>query len=332
MAKTVISAFEEFMKDFVNLDPDIVSEARKSRDNLLDNISEFEGKEDFFSLYSGFNFHFGSFARKTKCRELNDIDLMIGISADGATYNSHDYWDDVRIYANPNIDIQKECMNDDGTLNSTKVTNKFKKQLENVREYSRSEIKKNGQAVVLNLISKEWSFDIVPCFHTVPEQDGRSYWLIPNGEGNWTKTDPQKDKDCITNANQNKDGRLLELIRLFKKWNKVKNAKTIPSYLLETLIVNYANSKSQLDEYIDWRFKDALKYISDNIMNEVQDMKEIQGNINNLSLENRSDIREKAMNDYNKACEAIEVESEGNQEKAIKIWGEIFGKDFPIYG
>lgn len=332
MAKTVISAFEEFMKDFVNLDPDIVSEARKSRDNLLDNIEEFKYKEDFFNLCNEFNFHFGSFARKTKCRELNDIDLMIGISADGATYNPSDFWNDMKIKASYYNNAQKECMNDDGTLNSTKVTNKFKKQLENVREYSRSEIKKNGQAVVLNLISKEWSFDIVPCFHTVPEQNGRSYWLIPNGEGNWIKTDPQKDKDCITNANKNKNGLLLELIRLFKKWNKVKNAITIPSYLLETIIVNYANSKSELDRYIDYRFKDALKYISDNIMNEVQDMKEIQGDINYLSLENRIAIRDKAITDYNKACEAIEAENEGNQEKAIKIWGEIFGKDFPIYG
>lgn len=80
MATTVNSAFSEFMKDIVNLDPDIVSAARASRDNLLENIAEFDNQTDFFDLYDGFNVHFGSFARKTKCRELDDIDLMIGIA------------------------------------------------------------------------------------------------------------------------------------------------------------------------------------------------------------------------------------------------------------
>ena len=41
MAKTVNEAFAEFIRDVVNLDPDTVTEARQSRDNLLDNIKEF---------------------------------------------------------------------------------------------------------------------------------------------------------------------------------------------------------------------------------------------------------------------------------------------------
>lgn len=35
MATTVDNAFAEFMKDTVNLDPDVTSTARKSRDNLI---------------------------------------------------------------------------------------------------------------------------------------------------------------------------------------------------------------------------------------------------------------------------------------------------------
>lgn len=45
MATTVNAAFEEFMKDIINLDPNIVSAARISRDNLLNNIAEFDEKE-----------------------------------------------------------------------------------------------------------------------------------------------------------------------------------------------------------------------------------------------------------------------------------------------
>ena len=99
MATTVNNAFAEFMRDIVNLDPDVVSEARTSRDNLFDNIAEFDNKDGFFDLCDSFNVHFGSFARKTKCRDLDDVDLMIGIAANGATYYSDDPWDEVRITA-----------------------------------------------------------------------------------------------------------------------------------------------------------------------------------------------------------------------------------------
>lgn len=332
MATNVNSAFNEFMQDVVNLDPDITTEARKSRDNLLLNISEFDDEDGFFDLYKAFNVNFGSFARHTKCRELDDIDLMIGIAANGATYNSNDPWNDVKITASAINTAQKECTRDNGTLNSTQVANKFKKQLENVREYSRSEVRRNGEAVVLNLKSKEWSFDIVPCFRTVIESDERCYYLIPNGNGNWEKTDPMKDKEHVTNTNQSKDGRVLELIRLCKKWNKVKNATTIPHYLLETMLINYCDTQLKLIEYIDLCFKDALKYIADHIVYPVYDMKGIQGNINTLSLIDQYTLQSKAQSDYDKACEASNAElQEKNQKKAINKWREILGGDFPIY-
>ena len=42
------------MKDIVNLDPDVVSKARESRDNLLENIAEFD-EDGFFDLYEEYN-------------------------------------------------------------------------------------------------------------------------------------------------------------------------------------------------------------------------------------------------------------------------------------
>lgn len=332
MAITVNIAFSEFMSNTVNLDADVVSNARKSRDNLLANIAEFSSKDGFFNLYDGFNVHYGSFARKTKCRELDDIDLMIGIAANGATYNSSDPWDNVRITANTNDTAQKSCVREDGTLNSTKVVNKFKKTLEGVREYTRSNIHRNGEAVVLNLKSKEWAFDIVPCFQTVVESNGRAYYLIPNGKGNWKKTDPLRDKAHVTTTNQAKNGRLLELIRLVKRWNKTRNANSISSYLLETMIVYYADSVAELDPRIDLRFKKALKYIADNIFASVPDMKDIQGNINTLTFSSQFSVALKAQNDYDKACKAWEYEKVKDYKNAIKKWGEIFGSDFPKYG
>lgn len=69
------------------------------------------------------------------------------------------------------------------------------------------------------------------------------------------------------------------LIRLCKKWNKTKKATTIPSYILETLIINYCENVNKLSERIDVRFKDALLYISQNISKQINDMKGISDSI-----------------------------------------------------
>lgn len=332
MATTVISSFNEFLKNSVNLDPKVVSEARKSRDNLLNNISTFSVNEGFFTLWKDINCHFGSFARKTKCRELDDIDLMIGISANGATYNQFSEWNNVKIFSSKDDEAQNQCSNTDGTLNSTKVINLFKKKLKNLNDYSHSELHKNGEAIVLNLVSKSWSFDIVPCFLTKTELDGRSYYLIPNGAGAWKKTDPIKDREYVIKTNQNNNGRVLELIRLAKKWNTVKNVKTMPSYMIETMVINFANSAYTLSDYIDINICNLFKYIADNIINPVNDMKEIQGNINTLDIFDKIAVKDKATSDYEKACHAIKLEQTDNKKLAIKEWGEIFGSDFPEFG
>lgn len=333
MIITTKTAFDFFMKNIVNLDSSTVSNARKSRDNLLEKIQGFSGTDDFFDLCSDFNVHFGSFARKTKCRELDDIDLMIGISANGATYNSFDNWDEVRINANQKEQIQVDCMNDDGTLNSTKVINKFKEKLKSVNDYSRSELHKNGEAVTLTLKSRVWNFDIVPCFYTVKEFNGRSYYLIPNGKGNWKKTDPTIDREYVKQANKNSNGHILELIRLCKKWNTVKNVKTMPSYLLETMIINFIESHKPTDNDIKMLFKKTLDYIAAGIWSPVCDMKKIEGDINTIKSNDRQNICEKARTDFEKVKQAIIYDEILNsQEDAIKIWGEIFGGDFPKYG
>lgn len=331
MAKTVNQAFEEFMRDFVNLDPDVSNAAKISRQNLLDNIDEFDNDDDFFDLHKDFNINFGSFARKTKCRELDDIDLMVGIAANGATYNSSDPWDDIKITASKTDKSQKQCTRDDGTLNSTQVSNKFKKKLESVREYSRSEIRRNGEAIRLNLKSKEWAFDIVPCFYTFPEPDDRSYYLIPNGRGNWKKTAPDVDRKHVTKVNQAKGGQVLELVRICKKWNQVKQVQTLPSYLLETMVINFADSQTELHAHFGVRLIGALNYIATHILTPVDDMKKIQGNINCLDQDTQIAIKNKALDDVQKISQAYWYEAAGNHESAINLWRSIFGKDFPKY-
>ena len=88
MATTVNNAFSEFLRNSVNLDSEQTKTARISRDNLLTNIRSFS-EDDFFSINGTRSLNFGSFARHTKLRPLDDIDLMVCISGSDDRKYSH---------------------------------------------------------------------------------------------------------------------------------------------------------------------------------------------------------------------------------------------------
>ena len=319
MATTVNNAFDEFMKNTVNLDSDKTSMARKSRDNLIDNINEFSGDDDFFSAYEEKNLKFGSFARKTKIRELDDIDLMICLSAEGTRTYSESV-DCIYIIGNDSDKENRLLIDETKYLNSTKVINRFISKLADLNDYSKAEMHKNHEAATLKLKSYTWNFDIVPCFYTTG-----NFYLIPDGNGNWKKTDPRIDNDRTTEINQKHNGKILNLIRLVKYWNKRKVTLTIGSYLLECMILSIYDSKYEKSNWwIDLEFRDVLYELSKAIKKDVDDPKGMQGNLNTFSTEDRQKISTALYNAYSTALEASRYESDGKQKEAINKWGEIF--------
>lgn len=195
MATTAISAFNEFLKDKVNLDPEDTKRARASRDWLVDRIHEFPSKDNSFPLfYQDKDIFFGSFARKTKKRELDDLDIMICLNGKDGCYNEHSDHIEITV-TNMATTLKTLCNDDSNKLNSRKVINKFISMLDKIPQYKNSQMKRNQEAAVLNLNSYTWSFDIVPCFFTTEDLLKRTYYLIPDGNGNWKKTDPRIDRD-----------------------------------------------------------------------------------------------------------------------------------------
>jgi hypothetical protein len=60
MAKTVVAAIDRLLRDSINLDKEVVSVARTSRDWLLGQIKALPAKdEDFPPLYLERNLHYG---------------------------------------------------------------------------------------------------------------------------------------------------------------------------------------------------------------------------------------------------------------------------------
>ena len=93
----------------------------------------------------------------------------------------------------------------------------------------------------------------------------------------------------------------------------------------------YENQDSQTDWWIDLEFRKVLHELSKSILNDVEDPKGFQGNINNFNANDRKKISDALSAAYEKAIDAWEYEREEKQKEAINKWREILGVDFPKY-
>jgi len=332
MAATVTAAFSQFLANTVNLDSDQVARARTSRDWLITHLDRFpDVYDDFPTLYTDVHLHYGSFARRTKIRELDDVDILIGVSALGTTYL--ETRGRIELTVPDGLVLRGLCHDDSNLLNSRRVINRFVKHLGDVPQYQKAEIKRNGAAAVLNLTSYPWSFDIVPAFFTKPEWDGRTYYIIPDGSGHWMKTDPRIDQERVTVINQKHDGNVLNVIRIVKYWNARPTMPSMPSYLIETLVLAFFDAQlSKASAFVDLELPNVFSHIAASVHASVTDPKGIQGDINTLTADERIAIWARARADAAKAARARELERADDHRASIAEWAKVFGAAFPQYG
>ena len=327
MPSTVNAAFEKFNNDHVSLDSVRVEVAKKSRDWLLDQLVSLPSKDsDFPILYDDMHVHHGSFARKTKIRPLDDIDLFLTFAGGGTTYDTVVFGQKyiLRVPYTAPTQLRNLC-NPDMTLNSTKLINKVISSLGKIEQYKSAETHRDGEAATLQLASYEWNYDIVPAFYT-----DTGYYLIPDGRGAWKGTDPRIDHQRIqqTSVTHGENARLL--IRKAKYWNRRAMIITMPPYLLENIVLNYCDTQAKLSDHVDVNLINFWNYLSDAIFGAVPDPKGFQGDLNTLTDDDKKKISNKARDAAAKGYEAFVAETqEFNHAKAINKWREIFGDNFP---
>jgi hypothetical protein len=146
-------------------------------------------------------------------------------------------------------------------------------------------------------------------------------------------TDPRKDAERLDKVNAAHGGRITNIIRLIKYWNKRKTMPDIGSYLLENMILDYyASQTNEASKYIDVECVKIFADLHFRIDKVVDDPKNLEGDLNKLSLDERKKIRDWAAVDYHKAVKARELEKNNQHRESIEKWGEIFGEEFPKFG
>lgn len=325
---SVDSWFKNYVSENINIDSKKSARAKTSRNWLTSNIKDLSQKnEENLELYSDSEFalKMGSFARKTQIRPLDDVDQMIIFSAKRSTANlDASQWNQVFINV-PDSAPELKKMDGEYGLSSIKVLNYLKQLLNGISQYQSADIKRSQQALRLELSSYDWGFDIVPGFRTVDDEQGYYYYIIPNGNGTWEKTDPRIDRQNLTEYQKETPIDLREVVRIIKYWRKAHNAVCkLNSYALETTVLDFIDTNpiySNSREFIE----NFLLYLSKAVLGSVQDRKGIQGDLNSLDYIERLEIQEKAIYYHDMIKEANNYESESMSEQAIKSWTNFFG-------
>lgn len=335
MPYTVPFSFNLFRKTSVDLDSEQASRARNSRDYLQNRISSFpDADADFPRLYriAGRYQYFGSFARKTKVQPLDDVDILVVLNGKGtASTHSAGYTHWLRL--DDSTSRLRHYLDGYGYVNSTKILNKLKSALKSIAVYRSAELNRRGEAVVLNLISYDWSFDLVPAFAVRDGSDGVAYYLIPDGKGEWKRTDPRLDQAAVTQANQWQDGNLIPLIRTMKYWNfRGRSAPRIGSYHLEAILIDGFSYGIPKISTLRCSIPDAFRILARKIMVACPDPKRLGPNLDaDLEEGTRTRVRDAAQAMAAQARLALKAEEEEDNRTAIERWCKVF-PDFPRYG
>lgn len=333
MAISVIAAFNEFIREYVNLDPAHTRTARRSRDWLFLQIDRFpETVADFPNLYSGMSLPYGSFSRGTKIPALDDIDLISCMSAEGGEYEEVGH-DDIKLLLPTNHRLAALCDVGTNELNSRRVVNKYVAALSSVAQYREATMNRRGEAATLKLTSYAWNFDIVPAFHTSADSQGKQYYIIPNGTGRWKKADPRIDAERVRQLDLRHAGNMRRAIRLIKYWHRRPTMLSMPSYLLECIVLDYYEARaSAASEFPDLDLAAIFDHVASAVFGPVEDPKGIQSDLNDLDMETKISISSRAALDSIRANEARDLERSKRYADSIDKWREIFGNNFPNYG
>lgn len=325
---TAPHAFEEFQQHRVNLNPDSVRKARGSRDYLQEQLIMVRDGNPNFPRITGQFKPFGSFARNTKIRPLDDIDMLVMLNwQDAQAFQAS--WDSYTFLVSTTSELSplRPYLDEYGWVSSTKILGQIKGGLKQVQNYKKSEIKRTGVAVVLNLLSYDWAFDIVPALPVADWSGSTLHYLIPDGRGNWMRTDPRIDQELVTNANQNQNGYLLPLIRLIKYWNvRSRAAIRLASYHLEALLINaFGSGIPAIETKVRWSVPCAFRQLASHVINPCPDPKRLGPNLDkDMTWEDKVKIHNAANRHAQYAQNAVHCEQQGYHEDSIAWWESVF--------
>lgn len=191
------------------------------------------------------------------------------------------------------------------------------------KTYSTSHIRGDGQVAKIKF-DDGIEFEIVPCFIN---KDGISYtYPDTNSDGSWKVTNPKAEINEMNASNKKFNSNLKRLCRMARAWKDKWNVP-MGGLLIDTLAYNFMKTWEYSDKsylYYDYMSRDFFNYLR----NQDENKKYWLAVGSNQQVYRKGKFEYIALQCYNKAVEACNLESDGKEYSANQKWREIYGTKF----
>lgn len=259
-ANSVSQSFEACLTDSVNIPEGIRGIASASQQNLRKFLQEECERDSGFPRVlrrADSDFLGGSFARHTKTRPLDDIDIYLPLDGAGLSYFLHGTAQPYTVLTDglPWNPLLTPRWANGQYVSSTKLLDEFAAVLK--RRFPQTKIKPGGQAVGIQMTHGQTStkeglgYDVVPCFSLRPtQQDDRPFYLMPDGQGGWMRTNPRLDAAIADLLQEDHCKLFRKVVKLLKYWNSEQLGGAMNSYFVELSIARVFMERAAKPESI----------------------------------------------------------------------------------
>lgn len=192
--------------------------------------------------------------------------------------------------------------------------------------------RRNGQAVTLYYES--WpDVDIVPVSRMDNADGSVNYYSVPDmNDEKWLVSRPRKHSKALTNGNGSFGDEFKKIIKMMKWWNHQHSA-LMKSYHIEVLALKIFSGKVFSEFAWDiYTFFDEASTLTESLL--FDDEGNTVDEYLYLKWAKREEILKRLRTAKDKARDAWYATYNGieEHEKAIGIWRQLFGEEFPAYG
>jgi hypothetical protein len=173
---------------------------------------------------------------------------------------------------------------------------------------------------------KVMSIDVVPAFSK------SKHYEIPDTatSSGWTETNPKVHYDLAVKAQDAYDGAWKGIVRMTKKWNANEGKPVKPSFLIEVMALELLHPPFGND----YRFeiKAFLASLADRLDETWADPARLGPPVSDgMDQAARNTAKSKLSAGSDAAARAIQLERQGKNGEALKVWrNEVFGPMFPL--
>lgn len=191
------------------------------------------------------------------------------------------------------------------------------------KTYPSTSLKGDGQ-IVLVKFSDDMEIEVLPAFKN---SDNTYTFADSNGGGSWKTTNPIPEINAVATGDSLTNSNLRRLCRMTRAWKHYCNVP-IKGLLIDTLAYRFLTNWSYRDKsylYYDWMCRDFFDYLK----NQTEDQTYWYAIGSSQSIYNPGNFRYKATIAFNKAKEAIQLQSDNKEWSSKQKWKEIYGSRFP---